>query len=377
MAAGPGPLAGYRVLDLGSILAGPYSGSLLADLGADVIKVEPPAGDSFRELGFTYNRGMRGLALDLSAAAGREAFYQLVRSADVVIDNYRPGVLGRLGADYGPLSEVNPRLVTMSITGFGEGGPLSDQPGFDPILQGMSGMMTAQGGDSDPVFHTIAVNDVTAAALAVLGVCLALHHRERTGQGQRVWTSLAGIAAFMQSGELVRFAGRRPPLQGGRDHRGTSALDRFYPVSDGWVRVQARDRDALGRLGLGDDEGALAGWLAGRSRDQAVIELTEAGIPAAAARGLTELPQDAELAAAQAIHLQHRADGSPFYTAGRYAMFSRTQHAAVLTPPGLGEHSRQVLTEAGLDGPAIDDLVSEKVVVEGGPMELTEFFAYR
>lgn len=179
---GSGPLAGYRVVDLGTILAGPYAGMLLAELGADVIKVEPPAGDSFRERGFTYNRGMRGLTLDLRDPRGRDAFDDLVRGADVVVDNYRPGVLDRLGIGYAALARVNPAVVALSNTGYGEGGPLSDRPGFDPILQGHSGMMTAQGGDDEPVFHTIPVNDVAAAALLVLATCLALHHRERTGE---------------------------------------------------------------------------------------------------------------------------------------------------------------------------------------------------
>jgi crotonobetainyl-CoA:carnitine CoA-transferase CaiB-like acyl-CoA transferase len=188
-AAGSGPIYGCRVLDLGTILAGPFAGCLLAELGADVVKVEPPAGDSFRDLGFTYNRGMRSLAIDLRDPRGREAFLELVRRSDVVIDNYRLGVLDRLGIDHAVLERVRPGIVTVSITGYGESGPMSREPGFDPILQALSGMMTAQGGGGEPVFHTIAVNDVAAAAMTVLGVCLALVHRGRTerasGSGRR------------------------------------------------------------------------------------------------------------------------------------------------------------------------------------------------
>ena len=215
-----GPLRGIRVLDLGTILAGPFAGSLLAELGADVIKVEPPAGDPFRAVGFIYNRGMRSIAIDLQAQAGQAVFRDLVRSADVVIDNYRPGVLQRLGIDYDALRAVNPRIISLSITGFGEGGPLAAQPGFDPILQGMSGMMTAQGGDSEPVFLTVAVNDVTAGAMSVLGTGLALYRRAVGQDGQRVWTSLDRLSAFMQSGELTRFDGRPAPRAGGADFRG-------------------------------------------------------------------------------------------------------------------------------------------------------------
>src|SRR3712207_5310570 len=136
-------------------LAGPYAGSLLATLGADVVKVEAPAGDAFRETGFVYNLGMRGLAIDLARPAGQRAFHRLVETADVVIDNLRLGVSSRLRVDYPTLAGVNPRIVTLSVAGFGERGPLAPKPAFDPVLQAMSGMMTAQGGDSDPAFYTI------------------------------------------------------------------------------------------------------------------------------------------------------------------------------------------------------------------------------
>src|ERR1700730_6964131 len=187
-----GPLKGLRVLDLGTILAGPYAGALLAELGADVVKVEAPSGDPFREPGFIFNRGQRGVAIDLTSAAARQAFYALVRCADAVIDNSRLGVLERLKIDYPTLAEMNPSIVTMSVNGFGEQGPFARKPGFDPVLQAMGGMMTVQGGDSEPVLFTIPVNDIAAATLSVLGVCLGLFYRLTTGTGQRCWTSLVG-----------------------------------------------------------------------------------------------------------------------------------------------------------------------------------------
>jgi crotonobetainyl-CoA:carnitine CoA-transferase CaiB-like acyl-CoA transferase len=384
----PGPLTGLRVLDLGTILAGPLAGCLLADLGADVVKVEPPAGDGFRDLGFTYNRGMRSLAIDLRDPRGHDAFLGLVRRADVVIDNYRPGVLGRLGIDQAALERVRPGIVSLSITGYGEGGPLSGEPGFDPILQGLSGMMTAQGGDGEPVFHTIAVNDVVAAAMAVLGTCLALVHRDRAGEGQRVWASLAGMASFMQSGELVRFDGRALAQDGRRDHRGRGPLDRFYPTADGWVRVEASTRHvpALAAAGLLGEDGpatadradaALAASLAGLTREDAVARLTRAGVPAAAARRFEELLDDRAALDEELLHWHERPDGPPYTTAGRFAWFSRTRQAARLVAPGLGEHSAELLREAGLPEAAVAELVERGVVVQGGPLSPRTSLDYR
>ena len=248
---GQPPLAGVRVLDLGTILAGPYAGTLLAELGADVIKVEVPTGDSWRERGMPYIRGQRGLAVDLRSPGGRQAFQALVGTADVVIDNYRAGVLNRLGIDYETLRTIKPDVISVSITGFGEDSPFAGEPAFDPLLQARSGMMAAQGGDDEPVVLTVAVNDVTTAALAVLGTLLALLHRRRAGVGQKVWLSLAGTSTYAQCEELLGVAGRSGPLSGGRDFRGPSAWDRFYATADGWVRLQVPDRSAAGLRAAG------------------------------------------------------------------------------------------------------------------------------
>jgi crotonobetainyl-CoA:carnitine CoA-transferase CaiB-like acyl-CoA transferase len=381
-----GPLHGIRVLDLGTILAGPFAGSLLAELGADVIKVEPPAGDPFRTVGFIYNRGMRSIAIDLQAEAGQEVFRALVRSADVVIDNYRPGVLRRLGIDYDALREVNPRVISLSITGFGEGGPLAAQPGFDPILQGMSGMMTAQGGDSEPVFLTVAVNDVTAGAMSVLGTGLALYRRAVSQDGQRVWTSLDRLSAFMQSGELTRFEGRPPPRSGGADFRGPGPLDRLYATRDGWVRLQAGEasRPALQALGLlpeppgdGTLSGQLADAFAACDRDDIVSRLTAAGVPAGPARRIPELAGDPDASEHALLHEHRRASGQPYYVPGRLAGFSRTEQDAALTAPGLGEHTRELLAELGYDPARTDELIAAGRLVAGPPLNLETFVIYR
>jgi crotonobetainyl-CoA:carnitine CoA-transferase CaiB-like acyl-CoA transferase len=382
-----GPLAGYRVLDLGAILAAPYAGALLAELGADVIKVEPPEGDAFRETGFVYNRGQRGLAIDLRSAEARQAFYDLVRTADAVVDNSRLGVIERLRIDYANLASVKPDIVTMSVNGFGEHGPMAPMPGFDPVLQAMSGMMSAQGGDSDPVLFTIPVNDIAAATLVVLGVCLGIFHRLRTGRGQRMWTSLAGCATLMQSGELVRFAGRPPAVRGGRDFTGPSAMDRIYRVQDGWLRVQAPHADKLRAAGLLPDNAsaasdaelgrALAEALAPRSLAEALACLSGAAVPAAALRGPHELPLDPDLRELEVFAEHYLQDGTPYLSPHRYARFSRTQTQATFEPPGLGEHSRQVLAEAGLDAARIQALLDAGVVKQGEPFRLAAIQTYR
>ena len=381
-----GPLAGYKVLDLGTILAGPYAGALLAELGADVVKVETPAGDAFRETGFVYNRGQRGLAIDLSSPAAREAFCTLVQTCDVVLDNARLGVLHRLKIDYANLAKVKPDIVTFSVTGFGEQGPLAVKPGFDPVLQAMSGMMAAQGGDSDPVLFTIPINDIAAATMSVLGICLAIFHRERCGAGQHVWTSLLGCSAMMQSGELVRVPGRQPAIWGGADFRGPSALDRFYQTIDGWVRMQAPDVASLQLAGIlaGDSSRsdadlalALAETFASKTAADVVSRLTEAGIPAAVARMPGDLTEDPVAQGLEILATLHMLDGTPYFSANRYARFSRTQVCATFTPPGLGEHSREVLCEAGVASERIEPLLASGALKQGEPFTVAGIQNYR
>jgi len=329
--AGLGPLGGVRVLDLGAIIAGPFAASLLADLGADVVKVEPLTGDSFRGPGFAaYNKGQRGVALDLRHPEGRDAFLQLVRTADVVIDNYRPGVLERLRITYDDLRAVKPDVICLSITGFGEGGAMgAGVAGFDPVLQAMSGMMRAQGGDSDPVFYTVPVNDVAASATVAFGACAALFHRARSGEGQRGWTSLAAMSALLQSGALVRYEGRTPPAVGGRDYRGTPA-DGYRQTDSGWIRVRE----------------------------------TDGGVASVPARRPPDLARDEELLAYGVLRPDPRPDREGWVTPGRHAHLSRTELEGTLVSPALGEHTREVLRGAGLDDAGIDRLVADGVALE-------------
>jgi crotonobetainyl-CoA:carnitine CoA-transferase CaiB-like acyl-CoA transferase len=331
-----GPLDGYRVLDLGAIIAGPFAASLLGDLGADVIKVEPLTGDSFRGPGFAaYNKGQRGIALDLSRDDGREVFFDLVRTADVVIDNYRPGVLSRLGIEWKSLLDVNPRIVSASITGFGDGGPYGGDAGFDPVLQAMSGMMRAQGGDSDPVFFTVPVNDVAGSATLALGSLLALF----AGGGRRVSTSLTAMSVLLQTDALVGLDTR----VGSRDHLGPSQTDRFHQAADGWVRIEG---DVV-------PEGI-------ESMTRAEVA---ALVPAAPARTLLEIARDPRTKELEVMHDDPRPDREGV-TSGRHAHFSRTQRKGALVSPRLGGHTREVLRELGYSDARISELVASKAAGE-------------
>ena len=186
--------------------------------------------------------------LDLKRAAGREAFLDLVRAADVVVDNFRPGVMERLDIGRDRLARLNPRLVHTSITGYGSSGPLAALPGFDPIFQARSGLTVAQGGDDAPVLHMIAYNDYSAGALGALATVAALVARERTGRGQHVDVSLFRTAFAAQAAQMILFPGRPPDTRGGRDYLGPAASHRLYACLDGWLCVAAGSAVPLIRL---------------------------------------------------------------------------------------------------------------------------------
>jgi crotonobetainyl-CoA:carnitine CoA-transferase CaiB-like acyl-CoA transferase len=389
-----GPLAGLRVLNPGAFIAGPVVGFLLAELGADVIKVEPPEGDPFRMTAFTYNRGMRSVALDLKQPDGRRVFHQLVAQSDVVIDNARADAAKRLTTDYDSLAATNPDVVAVSISAFGEEGPLAHKTGFDAVLGSYSGMMAAQGGQDDPVMLSLPFVDVTTGALGALGACLGVYGRIRGAPGQQVRTSLAAASLIAQAGELVRYEGSPPPPRGGTDFRGRSPWDRYYQVKDGWVRVcpgnptAGSDRDmteafvAAGLLGeeVGADKdpaGRVKAMLAQMTTPEALEVLGSDRVAAVAARSGAELVRDGQLRSAGLIQTQTRKDGRLYVMPGQAVTFSRTPRHGVLVPPGVGEHTRSVLEYMGLRGAQADDLIERKVAVVGPAFEPVFLPRYR
>jgi len=241
-------LSGVTVLDLTSYLAGPYAGTLLGDLGANVVKIEPPGGDMMRQYPSTLrgesrayvgaNRNKRGIIVDLKTPQGLEVFDRLVRTADVVLQNFRPGAAERLSIHYERLVQLNPKLVYCSLTGFGATGPMAEHPGFDQVLQCMSGIAVAQGAD-EGVPHVVwgSVVDYYAASLVAMSICAALLTRDKTGQSQRVETSLLRSALALQAGRMV-WADNEPrsvtrDLRGGR-------LAAIHPTKEGYLYLQAQ-----------------------------------------------------------------------------------------------------------------------------------------
>jgi crotonobetainyl-CoA:carnitine CoA-transferase CaiB-like acyl-CoA transferase len=378
------PLEGVRVLNLGTVIAGAYPGALLSYFGADVIKVEPPEGDPFRyePMFLTFNRGARALALDLKGPEGRAAFLDLARATDVVIDNYRLGVRERLGIDYPTLKAVNPRIISCSITAYGERGPYAGRPGFDPLLQAEGGMMAAQGGDDDPVFLTIGVNDVGAAAMACGSIIAALNARERTGRGQEIRTSLAAMSLLFQTGELVQHAGRPPNEKGGWDCLGTRALRRNYRCADDWIAIAcatgaqasalgrtmdvdiARPEAALGAARDGPLARALEAAFAGRGRAAALDDLRRAGVPAVGIVRTLDVFTDEWLWANAYLERWEHPRRGPVISARSYGDFSRSACAFRRPSPELGQHSRDVLAEFAFDPERVEALIAAGVVVD-------------
>ncbi|WP_397399719.1 CaiB/BaiF CoA transferase family protein [Phenylobacterium sp.] len=374
--SGP-PLAGIKVLNLGTVIAGAYAGTILANLGAEVIKIEGPEADPFRSDGsqfLVYNRGVRGLGLDLKQTAARDTFLDMVRSADVVIDNYRLGVRDRLGITYPALKAINPRIISCSINAYGDSGSRAALPGFDPLMQSEGGMMAAQGGGDDPVLYTIAVNDIATAAVVSAAVVAALNARETTGEGQEIVSSLLAQSLLYQLGDMVDYAGRPAGDLGGRDCLGLRALHRYYPCVDGWIALACETQAEAGAVGqvLGIDidsdaltaarDGDLAirveAALASRARDEMVDALLTAGAVATPVRRFDEALQDPWLWDNGHMAPWTHPRLGPGVSARTYADFSRTPGGFKLPTPDLGEHTRQVLADYGVPQARVTELMA-------------------
>ncbi len=362
-------LDGVIVLDFASYIAGSYGPMLLAQLGATVIKIESLEGDSFRHFGFGFlgwNQGKRGISLNLATAQGREIIHGLADQADIVVENLRPGRMRKFGFDYESLAARNPRIIYMSLNGFGNRGPEHNQPGFDPLLQARSGVMAAQGGHhGHPVYLTCAICDYGAAMLSAFGCVLALRARQRTGRGQLCETSLLQAAMAFQAGEFAFYPGRPDMENGGTESRGRSALSRAYSCRDGkWLFISLTDepqwnalRTILPGLPNADwdaaaaqpSEGALAAALADQfarlDRDDALAALKKSAIPATRVNHIGELFDDPQVLANDLIaELSHSQWGRVKQT-GMLTKFAAAPAAIDRAAPLLGEHTDEILRE--------------------------------
>jgi crotonobetainyl-CoA:carnitine CoA-transferase CaiB-like acyl-CoA transferase len=387
LASAAPPLEGILVLDFSSYIAGSFCGMLLAQLGAEVLKVESLQGDSFRSMEFAFmgwNQGKRSLALDLTQAQGRELAKRLAARGDIVLENMRPGRMQRFGLDYESLAETNRRLIYMTITGYGSRGPEYNQPGFDPLLQARSGMMAAQGGrHGAPVYLTCSPCDYGAAMLATLGSVLAIFARHRNGRGQFCETSLLQAATAFQTGELVFYRGRPDLETGSAEYRGAAALSRAYRCADGrWLFVTIDNDAGWTRLRelLGIDHGLdyaavrtepaegelamrLAEHFAAHDSDPMLAGLRAAGISVVAVNRVNDLFADSQIAANYLFaELDHLGRG-PVTQTGVLMKFAATPGILRRPAPGLGQHSEAVLGELlGMDAEQVRKLREQGVI---------------
>ena len=383
------PLAGVKVLDLGTVIAGAYASCILANFGADVIKIESAEGDPFRPFGpgfSNHNRGKRGLGLNLKEPDGRAAFLDLARGADVVVDNYRLGVRRRLGIEYEVLRGVNPRIISASINAYGSTGAEAHLPGFDPLLQARSGMMAAQGGPGEePVFHSVAINDVATAAVTAFGIIAALNARETTGRGQNIETCLAAQSALFQSAALTTWLGAPAPPLGERDCIGVTALERYYACADGWITLAvtseaqavalaaALDGDRWGRRfpdilhqpRRGDLADEIAGLLRARRRADVLATLAEAAVPAAPVFRGDEARGEEWLWESGFFELRHHPIWGDMIASRAFADFSRGSAGFTRLDCELGEHTIEVLREYGFEMERIRRLAESRLIFRG------------
>jgi crotonobetainyl-CoA:carnitine CoA-transferase CaiB-like acyl-CoA transferase len=382
MTSAPAPLHGVRVIDLTGYIAGSYAAMMLADLGAHVVKVEAPEGDPFRELPgfFGWNRGKRSVAVNLKSPEGRAIVERLAATSDVVMENMRPGVADRLGIGDADLRALNPRLIYCSVTAFGSTGPYADRPGFDPLLQAMGGLMTLQGGAGPPQFVRIAVTDYYTAALAAQGVLAALFARERTGQGQRVETSLLHGSLALQSGNVLDYAGKPAFARENPTYRLYEAGDgQWFFLACGnqtfWVKLTK----ALGLEHLTDDP-RFASWLLrlqhsadllpiltetfrSRPRDEWLALLGAHDIPAAPVQPLMEfVDRDPAVRHHDMVQEYDHPEVGRLRLMGQPIKITPSAPSDPGPPPALGQHTDEVLRELGYDDATIADLRERRVV---------------
>ena len=399
----PGPLAGVKVLDLTQIMAGPMCTLLLADLGADVIKIERPgSGDDTRRMGsrtaggfaagfLALNRNKRSIALDLRAEDGKAVFRRLAATADIVAENFRPGVMERLGLGYETLSQINPRLVYASISGFGGSGPYRHRGGFDLVAQGMSGLMSVTGFPGGPPAKVgVPITDIGAGSFTAFGILAAYIHAQRTGQGQQVDASLleAGIAyTVWESSEYFASGAIPGPL--GSAHR-VNAPYQALRTADGYINIGAASQPtweqfcrAIGQDALIDDpryrepndrkarEAELAELLEDILSRQTTAywleRLDAAGVVAGPIYDMAQVYADPQTQAREMLVTLHDPELGELRNIGIPVKLSATPGSIRHRAPALGEHTRRILQEHGYADAEVDALAAAGTIATHQP----------
>jgi len=388
-----GPLSGIKVLDLSGYIAGPYGCALLGDLGAEVVKVEPPGGDTFRNYPSTLksetraflgiNRNKHGVVLDLKLPAAQEVLWRMVKSADVLVHNFRPSVTPRIGCDYERLSAINPRLIYCSVTGYGENGPLRQKAGYDQVLQSMTGICVFQGAAGTPEIVYGSIVDYYAASLVAYGVSSALFHRQRTGEGQAVAVSLLASALAMQSARFVWAQGEGRDV--GRDMR-SGGVTGHHPTKDGFIYLSANTPhfwsslcELLDLKAMGDDprydsvrkRAELAGEIVPKLRTalraRTAIEwemLFGERVPCAAVRTIEDMFDHPQVLAEKLVtEFTHPAVGS-YRGFTNPIVFDRSPSPKPFAAPMFGQHTIGVLRENGFSD---DDIARLRACGAIGP----------
>ena len=380
-------LCDITVLDLSSYLAGPFGATLLGDLGADVIKIESHTGDMMRHYPSTLagesrayigaNRNKRGMVINLKTPQGLEVFYRLVKSADVVIHNFRPGVADRLLIDYARLAELNPKLLYCSLTGFGQSGPMAGNPGFDQVLQSLSGISSAQGAlAGEPQIVWGSVVDYYSAALLAMAVCGALYEREKTGRGQQIDASLLRSALAMQSGRMVWADNEARQVE--RDLKG-GRLAGIHPTKEGHIYLQAPTQafwvslcELTGLSDLADDprydsmkkrkdcEEELLPRLRSALMTRTALEwerLFDSHVPSAAVRSIEDMFDHPQVVEQKIVtHHQHPELGGYRAMTAPVLMDAGKSDLPDRRAPLLGEHTDEILSTYGLTAQEIQAL---------------------
>jgi formyl-CoA transferase len=393
--AGSSALSRLRILDLSRVRAGPTCVRQFADFGADVIKIESPPGvDPNENMGGprdgpdmqNLHRNKRAMTLNLKQPEAREVFSRLVKTADVVVENFRPDVKFRLGIDYESLAKVNPRIILASISGFGQDGPYRDRPGFDQIAQGMSGIMSVTGAPGQgPMRVGAAVADVGAGLYAALGIMTALLEREHSGKGQWVQSSLLNAGIGLLDFQAARYTMKSEvAAQVGNDHP-TSMPTSAYKTKDGYINVAAsgdgmwkRICKLFGREDLANDDrfktnelraknrtalnAEINKALGGRSSNEWIEALNGIGVPCGPIYKMDEVFADPQVQHIKAsVEVEHPRIGR-FKILNQPARLSRTPAEIKTATPDIGQHTDEILAELGYSGADIARLREQKVV---------------